>query len=174
MQWLASMQCQILSLKSAIIRGLYETILCNKTVWLSICFCFYCKITYGQLEKLKLAESWLVKMSCMQYQVSSLETDVRLTYWPTCMECQVSSLESDASLPTGLHAWNARCQAWNLMSGLPTGLHACNARCQAWNLMSGLPTGLHACNARCQAWNLVSLASIHGKPCVKTEIWWQS
>ena len=57
------------------------------------------------------------------------------------------------------------------MSGLPTGLHACNARCQAWNLMSGLPTGLHACNARCQVWNLMSLASIHGKPGVKTEIW---
>ena len=27
--------------------------------------------------------------------MSSLESDVRFTYWPTCTECQVSSMESD-------------------------------------------------------------------------------
>ena len=31
----------------------------------------------------------------MEYQVSSLESDVIFTYWPPNMECQVSRLESD-------------------------------------------------------------------------------
>ena len=50
MQWIASMQCQILSLNPAIIRDLYETILCNKTVHL---FLFLLQNNIGSIGKTK-------------------------------------------------------------------------------------------------------------------------